>query len=375
MSHSGSKLRVGLISAAWGAYAHLPAWRSLEDVEVVGICTSRRETAEAAARQHGIERPFWDYRAMASDPDIDIVDCGTRPNWRRDMVLAALGAGKHVYNGIPFTDSFESSRRVMEVWNDSGLIGGVDAFSEWFPAHRMLREMVQDGFLGKPFACNVQFHISLFNRPRRDFPYTWFQHGEHGCSALRNLGSHALHVLVKVFGEVESVVGYDAQYLDEWKFDDGTTVRPEITDTAALLLRYANGMVGTLTTCWNVTAGGSGWVLEAYGSRGRLRVQAPPSFPAHDTTELFAGTADSTCLERVDIPQRLRGLPDGARGDTLTPPAAVPMAWSFRDILRAVREGGSCEPDFAQAWKVERILEAARRSQQTRAWVELADVV
>ena len=29
------KLRVGLISAAWGAYAHLPAWRSLEDVEVV----------------------------------------------------------------------------------------------------------------------------------------------------------------------------------------------------------------------------------------------------------------------------------------------------------------------------------------------------
>jgi predicted dehydrogenase len=192
---------------------------------------------------------------------------------------------------------------------------------------------------------------------------------------LRNLGSHALHVLVKVFGEVESVVGYDAQYLDEWKFDDGTTVRPEITDTAALLLRYANGMVGTLTTCWNVTAGGSGWVLEAYGSRGRLRIQAPPSFPAHDTTELFAGTADSTCLERVDIPQRLRGLPDGARGDTLTPPAAVPMAWSFRDILRAVREGGSCEPDFAQAWKVERILEAARRSQQTRAWVELADVV
>ena len=46
---STGKLRVGLISAAWGAHAHLPAWRSLEDVEVVGICTSRRETAEKAA--------------------------------------------------------------------------------------------------------------------------------------------------------------------------------------------------------------------------------------------------------------------------------------------------------------------------------------
>ena len=375
MPRSPGKLRVGLISAAWGAYAHLPAWRSLEDVEVVGICTSRRETAENAARQYRIERPFWDYRAMAADPDIDIIDCGTRPNWRRDMVLAALSAGKHVYNGIPFTESFESSRRLMQAWSGSGLVGGVDAFSEWFPAHRMLRELVQDGFLGRPFACNLHFHISLFNRPRRDFPYTWFQHGEHGCSALRNLGSHALHVLLSVFGEVESVVGYDAQYLDEWKFDDGTTVKPDITDTAVLLLRYANGMVGTVQPCWNVVAGGSGWTLEAYGSRGRLRVHAPPSFPAHDTTELFAGTADSTCLEPVQIPPRLRNLPGGARADTLTPPAAVPMSWSFQDLLRAVREGTSCRPDFAQAWKVERILEAARRSQQTRAWVDLADVV
>ena len=34
-------LKVGIISGAWGAYAHLPAWRSLDDVEVVAICTSR----------------------------------------------------------------------------------------------------------------------------------------------------------------------------------------------------------------------------------------------------------------------------------------------------------------------------------------------
>lgn len=52
-----------------------------------------------------------------------------------------------------------------------------------------------------------------------------------------------------------------------------------------------------------------------------------------------------------------------------------PMAWSFHELPQAVREGNSCRPDFAQAWKVERILEAARRSQQTRAWLDLADVV
>lgn len=88
-----SKLRVGIISANWGAVAHLPAWRALPDVEVVGICTSRQETAEAAAEKFGIERPFWDAEAMAADPDIDIVDCGTRPNIRHSMVKAIRGEG------------------------------------------------------------------------------------------------------------------------------------------------------------------------------------------------------------------------------------------------------------------------------------------
>ncbi len=41
-------LRVGIVSAGWGAFAHLPAWRAIPGVEVTAICTSRQETAEAA---------------------------------------------------------------------------------------------------------------------------------------------------------------------------------------------------------------------------------------------------------------------------------------------------------------------------------------
>ena len=65
------RLRVGIISANWGVQAHLPAWRTLrDDIEVTAICTAHQETAAAAARDHGIARPFWDYRAMCADPEI-----------------------------------------------------------------------------------------------------------------------------------------------------------------------------------------------------------------------------------------------------------------------------------------------------------------
>src|SRR3546814_3701177 len=89
---TNSPLRVGIISAAWGARAHLPAWRSLDGIEVTAICTSRPETAAKAAADFDVARAFHDFRAMAADPEIDIVDCGTRPPLRHAMVMAALGA-------------------------------------------------------------------------------------------------------------------------------------------------------------------------------------------------------------------------------------------------------------------------------------------
>ena len=58
-------------------------------VEVTAICTSREETAHAAAARHSIARPFWDAVVMCADPQIDIVDLGTRPSVRLPMVPAS----------------------------------------------------------------------------------------------------------------------------------------------------------------------------------------------------------------------------------------------------------------------------------------------
>src|SRR5881275_541591 len=96
------RLRVGIVSANWGALAHLPAWRTVPGVEVTAICTSRQESAEKAASQFGVERPFWSYEAMAADPNIDIIDAGTNPLLREKIVTAALEGGKHAVNQVPF---------------------------------------------------------------------------------------------------------------------------------------------------------------------------------------------------------------------------------------------------------------------------------
>jgi predicted dehydrogenase len=365
-------LKVGIMSANWGAFAHLPAWRSVPGVEVVAICTSRRETAEAAAKRCGIESPFWDAQAMAAHPDIDILDCGTRPIVRDPVVASALRNGKHVYDAIPFATNIDRARELRDTWKASRKVGVVDAFCEWLPAHRLVKEMLDEGFLGQPFGGTCMFHLSLFNNPNPRFPYNWFWQAGLGVSALRNLGSHALHLLIFLFGGIQELVAHDGQLLREWRFPDGSAIKPETNDFASLLLRFHSGLVIQLQVSWSSTVA-PGWSVEAFGSKGRFAVTAP-SFPTSRDSTLHAGTLESGRMEKIDIPERLLRSADVGVDYAADPQPVYPMALSMSRMVQTIRGTGPAKPDFDQAWGVECALEAARRSAEERRWVHLEEI-
>jgi predicted dehydrogenase len=365
-------LRVGIMSANWGAFAHLPAWRSIPGVEVVAICTSRRETAEAAAKRCGIAQPCWDAEAMAAHPDIDILDLGARPSVRDPIVVSALRNGKHIYDSIPFASSIDRARDMHRAWQASGTVGVVDAFSEWLPAHRLAKEMLDAGFLGQPFGGTCHFLLSLFNKPHPQFPYNWFWQSGLGVSALRNLGSHALHMLIHLFGNIHELVAHDGQLLREWRFPDGAVIKPETNDFASLLLRFASGLVMQLQVSWSATVP-PGWLIEAFGSKGRFSVRAP-NFPTSRDSVLHASTLEAGSLQKIDIPERLLRTTDIGIDAQSEPQPAYPMALAMHSMVQSIRSRGAAKPDFEQAWAVECALEAARRSAAERRWVRLDEI-
>jgi predicted dehydrogenase len=287
------------------------------------------------------------------------------------MVLSALRNGKHVYNAIPFAAGIDQARELRDAWRASGKVAVVDAFSQWLPAHRRAKEMMEERLLGRPFGATCFFNLSLFNKPHPHFPYNWFWQGGLGVSALRNLGSHALHMLVFMFGEVDEVVAHDARLLDEWRFPDGNVLKPETNDFATLLLRMKNGMLIQLQVSWSATVP-PGWRLEAFGSNGRF-VASAPSFPTSRETTLHAGTLADGRLEPIPMPQRLTETPDVGINAEVEPQPAYPMALSMSRMTAAIRGEGAAAPDFEQAWFVERVLEAARRSSAEGRWVRIAE--
>lgn len=365
-------LRVGIISAAWGARAHLPAWRSLDGIEVTAICTSRPETAEKAATEFAVERSFHDFRSMAADPDIDIIDCGTRPPLRYEMVMAALDAGKHVFNGIPFAKDLSDAQAMTDAWKKAGTIAAVDAFMQAVPALVQMKAMVEAGWAGEIFGADIAFEAPLFTAQQCNVPdYAWFADPANGASALRNLGSHMLHLLVHLFGPVASVAGDLSLALKEWPVN-GTVLYPEVPDRASLLLRHGSGLPTRLEANW-AKIGGEGFRFSIWGSKGRIEARAPIFPMAHDT-RLFStqNTALGTvAMQEIAIQPEYIVVPGCHAAADQPETGLLALASIFAAMRDAINGKSKAAPDFGQALHVQTIVEAAIRAADERRWIDL----
>lgn len=364
-------LRVGIVSAGWGAFAHLPAWRAIPGVEVIAICTSREESARAAQSRLGLPRAFWNAEEMCAHPDIDIVDLGTRPNVRKAMVLAALARGKHIYNASPHAPDWASAKEIDAAWRAGSSIGVVDAFCEYIPALRQMKAMVEEGYLGEPFGGTCYFNISLFNAPSKQFPYNWFADEDAGVSAVRNNGSHMLYMLTHLFGPVRELVADDTQVLREWVFPDDDVIEPQTTDFANVILKFGSGVTLQMQISWSMPVH-SGWLIDVFGSKGRL-VSRSPTFPTARDCTLEAGQLGGA-LEPVPIPDAYKAVAGIGLDWQADVQPSFPMALSMRAMVGAIAGHGRASPDFADALEIERLQEAIRRSSLERRWVTVADI-
>src|SRR5438552_142158 len=90
-------VRVAIIAAGgWVRHRIMPTLQAIEGVTLTSVCNRRRESAEAAARQFGIERVHDHWSEAVAAADVDAVYIGGWPFLHERVTLAALGAGKHV---------------------------------------------------------------------------------------------------------------------------------------------------------------------------------------------------------------------------------------------------------------------------------------
>src|SRR5436189_4570328 len=114
MASALSKLGVGIIGVnpdwGWAATAHIPALRALPNYDIRALSASSAESARAAGEAFGVSAVFSDHEQLVAQPDVDLVTVTVKVPHHRELVSAALAAGKAVYCEGPLARDREDTR-------------------------------------------------------------------------------------------------------------------------------------------------------------------------------------------------------------------------------------------------------------------------
>lgn len=241
MSNATGKIRIGLIGAGGIAGAHVAGYlRNPDTVEFAAIADPVAESAEKRRGEDDGVRIYSDYREMIAAGGLDAVDICLPHHLHAEAVIAAADAGLHVLCEKPLCLTTEEAEAIAAAVERNGVTVMCAHNQLFLPAVAAAKELVDSGALGRVY--EVRTTDSFFN----DFTVESMGWRAHAATAgggeLIDTGYHPLYLLQHLAGgtPVEVTAMLSRHRLE---FMEGE-------DSAQVLVRYDNGVVGHVTTSW-----------------------------------------------------------------------------------------------------------------------------
>ncbi len=272
------KLRIGLIGSGFMGKAHAFGYTTAArvfdlpyELELHTLADVSDEAANKAAAALGFARATSDWRAMAADTAIDVVNI-TSPNaLHKEMALAAIAAGKHVYCEKPLAPLAVDAREMAEAAEAAGVKTQVGFNYLCNPMLGLAREMIAAGELGEIRGYRGVHAEDYMADSAGVFT---FRHDRAGGGALADIGSHALasaeFLLAPSAGPITRVMGDCVTMIAERPDGKGGMRRVEVDDVGRAFLRFASGATGSIEGNWIATGRKMQHDFEIYGTKGAL---------------------------------------------------------------------------------------------------------
>jgi predicted dehydrogenase len=297
-----------------------------------------------------------DYRAICRDPGIEAVIVATPPHLHHAMALAALEAGKHVLCEKPMARNLAESRDMQRIADRVGAVAMVNFQHRFLPVRQRVKMLIDEGFLGEPRAATVVVHHSSLNDPHGR-AWGWLMEQDKAGGMLGASGAHYVDNLRWWFGEVKGVAGALATLVPHRRLPDSSGMaKVDADDNVAVILRFANGALGTVHVS-ATTAVDDEEELLLSGSRGVLRIR----------NGLLVGAREGEIdLREMAVSDPVAESPTS----TVDHPLVAPTVRLHRAWAEAIRIGRIASPSFADGVKVQEILDAVARSSQQGRWID-----
>ena len=346
-------LKVGLVGCGNISDIYLENARKLDAIEVVACADLVRQRADAKAAEYGVPRACT-LDELLVDPEIAIVLNLTTPDAHAEIALAALEAGKSIYNEKPLAIRLDDGRQILETAQSKNLRVGCAPDTFLGGAWQTARKLIDDGAIGKPVAATafMTCHGHENWHPDPEFLY------QIGGGPMFDMGPYYLSALVNLLGPVRRVTGAANITFPERTITSepkrGRKIKVEVPTHVVGVLEFLDGAVGTIITSFDVWHANLPFI-EVYGTIGSLDLPDPNCFGG--AVRLRAADDDAW----RDVPLEF-GLVENERGLGLA------------DMARAVSLGGQHRASGELALHVLETMHAIHDAAREGRHIELQTV-
>jgi predicted dehydrogenase len=354
------RIRLGFIGAnvraTWAAQSHFPALLASPDVELTAVCTTRRETAEAAREAFGAKLAFTDFREMVVSKEIDAVAVVVRVPSHYEPTRAAIEAGKHVFTEWPLGRTTAEAEELAALARAKGVQTACGLQSRVSPALLYMKEQIEAGFVGEVLSCHADcMRDGALERPSSR---TWQRDASLGANPLTIANGHVIDALRFVVGNFTRVSSMLTTQAKQW-YETDTKQMVDVTAPDNILVsgKLASGAVASVHVAAVPWAGG-GLRMVIYGREGTLVATGSVSSQRGEMLRV-QGAKRSHELRDMPIPDRFVWLPpEFPRGDPFN------IGQMYHLFAEAIRTGQkqSRLPTFDTAVDLHRFLDTIKQS-------------
>lgn len=227
--------------------------------ELVAVCDTRKNRADAAAAQFGC-RAVYDLE-KALELDIHVLDVCTPSGLHAEMAIRGLESGKNVLCEKPLCLNLADADRIVAAERRSGKKFFLVKQNRYNPPIKALKECIKKNGLGEItlINCNV-----LWNRHKQyymddDWKGTMVLDG----GALMTQCSHFLDLMLWIGGPVRSVFA---------RMENLVHPYIETEDTGFVTLHFKSGAIGSLQYTMNVFEKNLEGSMTVLGTNGTIRI-------------------------------------------------------------------------------------------------------
>lgn len=263
-------LRIGLIGAGANTRKrHVPGFRAIPGVDIVGVCNRRPESTLAAAKEYGIKKTYQQWQDLVADPEIDAIMIGTWPYLHAQITLDAFAAGKHVLTEARMAMNAAEAHAMNDgLKKHNKLIGQIVPSPYGLRGNTVIRELLASGQIGELREATVMGMTDHFGGP--DAPMHWRQ--DASLSGLNMLSLGIFHETLLRWTPPPTRVLAQAHAFIPARLDPASGMRRPVTtpDSVQVLTTLENGGRAVYQFS-GVTMAGIEQSITLYGSKGMVR--------------------------------------------------------------------------------------------------------